>query len=123
MDITLLQKAERGFHAAKNKKASDVVTLDIRGVSSAADFFMICSGESTRQVQAIADEVIAKLKEVGVRPAGIEGYDAAKWILLDYYDIVVHIFHLDTRKYYEIERLWEDVPIVEFNDAKISEDS
>ncbi len=117
-----MKKAEIGFHAAQNKKASDVLTLDIRGVSSAADFFMICSGDSTRQVKAIADEVVAKLKEVGVRPTGIEGYDVAKWILLDYCDIVVHIFHLDARKYYEIERLWEDVPKVEFNGAKISED-
>lgn len=112
MEISLLKKAEIGYNAALNKKALNVSILDIRGVSSTADFFMICSGGSARQVQAIADEVAEKFREQGLKPMGIEGYDSAKWILLDFCDIVVHIFHEETRKYYEIERLWEDAPLV-----------
>lgn len=113
MGIELKKKAEIGYEAALSKKAIDISILDIRGVSSATDYFMICGGESSRQVQAIADEVIAKLKEVDVRPLGIEGYESARWILIDYSDMVIHVFHQETRKYYELERLWDDVPIVE----------
>lgn len=111
----LIEKASISYNAALNKKASDVSVLDIRGVSNATDFFMVCSGESNRQVQAIADEVLTKLREKGVKPIGVEGYKTAKWILLDFSDIVVHVFHEETRKYYEIERLWDGVPKVEIN--------
>ncbi len=113
MKITLLEKARIGFNAALNKKARDISIVDIRGVSSATDFFMICSGGSARQVRSIADEVVDKFREQGLRPMGIEGYEVAKWILLDFCDIVVHVFHEETRKYYEIERLWEGAPIMD----------
>lgn len=115
MGANLIEKATIGHDAALNKKASDVSILDIRGVSNSTDFVMVCSGDSSRQTQAIADEVLAKLREKGVRPIGIEGYETAKWILLDFSDIVVHVFHEETRKYYEIERLWEDAQKVEVN--------
>ncbi|MBI5184904.1 MAG: ribosome silencing factor [Nitrospinae bacterium] len=115
MEVNLQKKAEIGFNAVLSKKAADVLIFDIRGVSNTTDFFMVCSGESNRQVQAIADEVITKLRERGVKPMGIEGYEVAKWILLDFSDMVVHVFHEETRKYYEIERLWEGAPKVEIN--------
>lgn len=123
MGISLQKMAEIGSNAALEKKALDVSVFDIRGVSSATDFSMICSGESTRQVQAIADEVIAKLKEAGERPVGVEGYDIGKWILLDYSDMVVHVFHSETRKYYEIERLWEGVPEVDLRSSSKMEEN
>jgi len=110
MSVGLMEKAGVGYNAACDKKARDIVLLDIRRVSTATDFLMICNGQSTRQVQSIADEVIAKLREIGARPMGIEGYENARWILLDYCDMVIHIFHEETRKYYEIDRLWDDAP-------------
>lgn len=113
MNVSLREKTEISFNAALDKKAMDVSIFDIRGISTATDFFMICSGESTRQVQSIADEVAGKLRANGVKPMGIEGYEVARWILLDYSDMVVHVFHEETRKYYDLERLWEDAPKVE----------
>ena len=120
MKVSLLEKAKIGFHAALDKKAIDVIIFDNRAISTATDFFMICSGGSTRQVQAIADEVMDKLRAKGVKPSGVEGYEVSRWILLDYSDIVVHVFHEDTRKYYDIERLWEGAPRVDITSSKKS---
>jgi ribosome-associated protein len=94
--------------AADDKKAHDLVVLDISPIASFADYFILCSGDSFRQMQAIADEIEKKLKACGIRPSHIEGYQNAEWILMDYLDLVVHIFSKDARVYYDLERLWRD---------------
>ncbi len=94
--------------AFEEKKALDIVALDISRVASFASFFLICSGDSSRQIQAIADEVEIRLKREGIRPNHIEGYRHAEWVLLDYVDFVVHIFSKKARTYYDLERLWRD---------------
>jgi len=94
--------------ALDNKKASDIVALDISDIASFANYFLICSGESSRQIQAIVDEVEAKLREAGMRPSHIEGYRNAEWVLMDYVDLVVHVFSKHARAYYDLERLWRD---------------
>ena len=96
-------------HAAADRKALDVVALDIRPIASFAEFFLICSGTSTRQVQAIADEVLERLKkERDARPINTEGYEAANWVLLDYGDLIIHVFTEESRQFYQLERLWRD---------------
>jgi ribosome-associated protein len=94
--------------AFEDKKAFDIVLLDISKVASFASYFLMCSGDSSRQIQAIADEVEIKLKENGIRPNHVEGYRHAEWVLMDYVDIVVHIFSKSARAYYDLERLWRD---------------
>jgi ribosome-associated protein len=83
-----------------------VVALDVREVSSFADYFVICSGTNSRQIQAIADEIQSKLKEAGEYPTSVEGYQNAEWVLVDYGDFVIHIFSEKARAYYDLERLW-----------------
>lgn len=92
--------------AASEKKAADIVALDLRKVQAFTDFFLICTGQNIRQVQAIADAVEAALAKAGQKPAHVEGYDRANWILLDYFTFVVHVFAPDARGFYDIERLW-----------------
>ena len=99
--------------AVDSKKALDVVALDISAVASFADCFLICSGESNRQVQAIASEVEVRLAEGGFRPSHVEGYRNAEWILMDYLDLVVHIFSKRARAYYDLERLWRDARVID----------
>ena len=100
--------------AASDRKAQEMVALDIRKIASFAEFFLICSGGSTRQVQAIADEVMEKLREArDARPLHTEGYETATWILLDYGDLIVHVFTEDSRQFYQLERLWRDAERVE----------
>ncbi len=94
--------------AADDKKASDLVILDISSIASFANYFLICSGDSSRQIQAIADEVEEKLRHLGLRPSHVEGYRNAEWILMDYIDLVVHIFSKKARSFYDLERLWRD---------------
>lgn len=90
------------------KNGTDIQILDIAGVSSVADYFVIASGSSERQVKAIADNIEYEAEKLGVTPKGIEGEREARWILLDYYDVVVHIFHEQERQFYNLERLWKD---------------
>jgi ribosome-associated protein len=94
--------------AADDKKALDIVILDISHIASFASYFLFCSGESPRQIQAIADEVQARMKESGFRASHIEGYRNAEWVLMDYMDLVVHVFSRHARAYYDLERLWRD---------------
>ena len=94
--------------AIDDKKGLDLVVLDISGIASFASCFLICSGESSRQIQAIADEVQEKMRASGFRPSHIEGYRNAEWILMDYVDLVVHIFSKNARAFYDLERLWRD---------------
>jgi ribosome-associated protein len=94
--------------AMDDKKAVDLAVMDIASVAAFADYFLLCSGDSSRQMQAIADAVEAAMAAQGYRPAHIEGYANAEWILLDYLDLVVHIFSKKARAYYDLERLWRD---------------
>ncbi|RJE90864.1 ribosome silencing factor [Paenibacillus sp. 1011MAR3C5] len=100
--------------AAEDKKAMDVIALDLKDISLVADYFIICSGNSDTQVQAIATEVRKQADLAGVRIRGMEGMDSARWVLIDLGDVVVHIFHREEREYYNIERLWSDAKVVEF---------
>lgn len=109
---TIQDDLRKAVEAASAKKAERIVVLDLRGIASFTDYFVICSGTSTRQVQAIADEIVEKLKAEGTRPLHIEGYTVAAWILIDYGDLVVHIFEQQAREFYDLERLWRDAPLV-----------
>jgi ribosome-associated protein len=102
--------ARRAARAALAKKAEDVVILDLRELSSACDFFVLATGLSDPQVRAIHEQVEESLSEVGLRPWHIEGRAGRKWVLLDYVDVVIHVFHRDTREYYRLENLWADAP-------------
>jgi ribosome-associated protein len=98
--------------AADSKKASGIRLLDLREVSTFADYFVICSGANSRQIQAISDEVHKQLKQVGESPISVEGYDNAEWVLMDYGDFLVHVFSEKARAYYDLERLWRDAKAV-----------
>lgn len=107
----------RAVKAALDKKAGDVVVLDLRGTQAFTDFFVLCSGQNTRQVQAIADAIEEALKAIKVRPAHIEGYDRAEWVLMDFFSFIVHVFTPQTRAFYSLERLWGDAERIEVSDA------
>jgi ribosome-associated protein len=92
--------------AAVDKKAEDVVVLDLRKAAAFTDYFLICTGQSARQIKAIADAVEEALVRSHVKPAHVEGYGHAEWVLLDYFDFVVHVFGAETRTFYALERLW-----------------
>ena len=92
------------------KKAVDVLVLELKGVSIIADYFIICSGESTTQVRAIAGAIEENFAQKSIRPAGIEGLNYSHWVLMDYGDIIVHVFEEETRAYYQLEKLWLDAP-------------
>jgi ribosome-associated protein len=94
--------------AAASKKATDLVGLDLSGLEGVADYFLICSGSSEPQVKAIAEEVEDKLRAHGARAWHVEGREFRRWVLLDFVDVVVHVFHERTRDYYLLERLWGD---------------
>ena len=104
---------QRAIAAADDKKADDVVLLDLRKAAGFADYFLICSGGNPRQIRAIADAIMEALAAGGARPAHVEGYQRSEWILLDYFDFVVHIFSPETRLFYSLERLWGNAERVE----------
>jgi ribosome-associated protein len=99
--------------AAEEKKAIDIKVLDLTGISSFTDFFVICTGSSSKQNQAISDEVAFRMKKSGELPLSVEGYSTAEWILTDYGDLVVHSLTPKARAYYDLERLWRDGKTVE----------
>src|ERR1044071_2597080 len=96
------------LRAASDKKALNMVVLDLREIASFTDYFIIASGTNVRQVQAIADEVSEQLKKQGTRAARIEGYKTAEWVLVDYGDFIVHVFEDKARQFYDLDRLWRD---------------
>jgi ribosome-associated protein len=102
----LPKQIEAAVDAAENKQALDLVVLDLRKAAGFTDYFVICSGSNPRQIRAIADSVMEALAQQGARPAHVEGYDRAEWILLDYFDFIVHVFGPETRHFYGLERLW-----------------
>jgi len=97
-----------GVAAALDKKAIDLITLDLRKSSAFTDFFVICTGANARQVQAIADGIEGALRSKNIRPALVEGYARAEWILIDCFDVIYHVFTPATRDFYSLERLWGD---------------
>jgi ribosome-associated protein len=108
-----LTKALQCAEAALDKKAVDLVVLDVRGLTSIADYLVICTGRSDRQVQAIAQAVDEQLRTHGARPSSIEGMTRGQWVLIDYTDVIVHVFYKPVREFYDLERMWEHAPDVQ----------
>ncbi len=98
-------------------KASDLVLLDVSRFSSFADFFIICSGKSSRQVQGIADNLEDKLRAMEMRPIGVEGKQEGHWVLMDYGDVIIHIFYEPVRHFYDLESLWAEAPRLEWEEG------
>lgn len=115
------QLADKIAEQIFSKKGYDVVLLDLRKLTSIADYFVICSADSDTQVKAVADEIDSKLAEEGIKSWHIEGYRALSWILIDYVDVVVHIFKKDSREFYKLEKLWGDAPSIKVDDPLLKE--
>jgi len=115
-----IAKAALIAEAAENRKAEDMVGLDVRELSSFADTFIIATGNSDRNVRSVADAIEAALKAHGEPPLGIEGYDEGRWVLIDCADTIVHIFQQEIRDHYDLERLWSDAPTLELATASRS---
>ena len=113
----LSAEVSKAVRAALDKKAVDVVVLDLRNTSAFTDFFVLCSGLNQRQVKAIADAVEEALRAAKVRPAHVEGYDRAEWVLMDFFNFIVHVFTPQTREFYSLERLWGDAERIEVTDT------
>ncbi len=118
-----LELAKRISELILSKKGYDIKILDLRGISSVADFFVICSADSDIQVKAITDEIERKLRKEGIKPYNREGTVTNTWVLLDYVDVVVHVFKHETRLHYSLEKLWGDAPILEIKDEPESENN
>ena len=103
--------ARKAAEAALDRKAEDVALVDLRGRASYADFLVICSGTNERQLEAVAEAVELSLRDQGQRLIGSEGARGGKWVLLDFGDVVVHVFHQEERAYYDLEGLWSDAPM------------
>jgi ribosome-associated protein len=116
----LTSEVTRAVRAALEKKAIDVVVLDLRKTPAFTDFFVLCSGQNPRQAKAIADAVEEALRAAKVRPAHVEGYDRADWILMDFFTFIVHVFSPQTREFYALERLWGDAERIEMSDEQKS---
>jgi ribosome-associated protein len=101
-------RVRTALHAAADKKGIDLTVLDLRGVVTFTDFFIIATGANKRQMQAVADEVVEQLKRRGTPAARVEGYQAAEWILVDYGDFIVHVFDEKARRFYDLEYLWRE---------------
>ncbi len=112
MTISVQEEVRLAIQAADDKKAEEVTALDLRALSAVTDYFIVTHGNSDTQVRAIADGIREGLSEKGIEPYGLEGYNGGTWILLDYVDLVIHIFHRDQRAFYALEQLWSDAPRV-----------
>jgi ribosome-associated protein len=110
--LTAEATARLAAQAALDKNAENLVVLDLQGLSTVADFFIVCSARSTTQADTIVDAVRAALKAAGARPRHQEGGAASGWVLLDYVDVIVHVFLEETRQFYALERLWGDAPLL-----------
>lgn len=106
----------RCVEAALDRKAEDPIVLDLRGISDVTDYFLICHANSDRQVLAIVDHIEERLREeLGREPSHVEGRRTADWVLMDYYDFVVHVFLADRRQFYRLESLWSDAPTLDLS--------
>jgi ribosome-associated protein len=106
-----------------DKKGYDIVLLEISHVAAFADYFVICSGRSSVQVKAIVNALEAYFREKGIRPFHIEGYTEGRWVLMDYDEVIVHVFLEEARDFYDLERLWNDVPRTDFDDYRKFDES
>ena len=107
------------IQAAQGKKALDIVVMDLRGMTAITDYFIICSGRSSRQVMAIADHIQKVMRDNRIRPLGVEGVGSGHWILLDYDHVVIHVFYDPIRRFYNLEGLWVDVPRIQVDSPQI----
>ena len=108
----------KAVEAARSKQAGDTIVLDLRKAAAFTDYFLVCTGRNVRQVKAIADAIEEAFRAVRVRPALVEGYDRAGWVLMDFFDFVVHVFTPEARHFYALERLWGSAERIEFPDAE-----
>ena len=99
--------------AAREKLAEEIVALDVRQAVSFADFFIVATGRSDRQVRAIGDGIAEALTKAGEKPLGIEGYEEGRWLLMDFGDVIVHVFQPDVRRHYDLERLWSEASVID----------
>ncbi|MFS8084098.1 MAG: ribosome silencing factor [Acidobacteriota bacterium] len=113
------ERIRRALYAAAEKKALEPTVLDLREIASFTDFFLITTGTNRRQVQAISDGVVEHLKRAGTRPARVEGYQTAEWILIDYGDFIVHVFDEKARHFYDLERLWREAKRVDISPEQL----
>jgi ribosome-associated protein len=111
-------QVQKAIAAAHDKKASEVIVLDLRPADAFADFFVICTGRNTPQIKAISDSIQMALADKGSKPSHIEGYERAGWILLDYFDFIVHIFSPESRAFYGLERLWGSAERIDVADPQ-----
>ncbi len=111
----ITEAVERAAELALELKAADVVALDLASISGATDYFLLASGGSDVQVKAIAENIVEQLKEKDIRPEHIEGLQGGRWVLIDYIDFVVHVFHDEARQFDQLEVLWGDAPRLEFD--------
>ena len=113
-------RALRCVNASLEKKAKDLIILNVKEISAFADYFIICSGTSDRQVRAIAAAIQENLKKAGILPLGIEGEAAGQWVLMDYDDVIIHVFLESVRTFYDIERLWSEASRMDIPDDTVS---
>lgn len=112
--MTSLEIAQNCARFADNKKGEEIIIMDVREISSIADFFVIASGQSEPHLKAIRNEIEEKLKEAGVNAKRIDGFPKSQWVVMDYIDVVVHLFDKDTREFYGLERLWGDAKKIDW---------
>ena len=114
--MTSLEQARKIVQVMDSKKAKDIRLIKIEGISSLGDYFVVASASNTTQVKAIADEVEDEMTKLGLEPHWVEGRQSAHWILMDYYDVMVHVFLDEARSFYNLERLWSDAPQLDISD-------
>lgn len=114
--MTSLEQARKIVQVMDSKKAKDIRLIKIEGISSLGDYFVVASVSNTTQVKAIADEVEDEMTKLGLEPNRVEGRQSAQWILMDYYDVMVHVFLDEARSFYNLERLWSDAPQLDISD-------
>ena len=123
MSTDAVPSLDRYIEAASEKKAQNLIVLDVRGLTSIADVFMICSGRSNRQVNAIADAIVAGLKKHKIKPLSVEGTGEGHWILLDYDHVIIHVFYEPVREFFDLEGLWADAKRIEIPAQKTLQNS
>ncbi len=114
-----IEKARLAVKAALDKKAKNVLMLELKDLSIMSDYFVICSGESTTHVRAIVDNIEEEFRLKKIKPSGIEGYKLSQWVLMDYSDVIVHVFEEETRAFYELEKLWLDAPRIDIKEENL----
>lgn len=109
-ELEMSAELTRATALVSDRKGVDMLVMDLRGISNATDYFVVVSGTSDMHVKSIAEHVIEELKKEGIRPSHVEGLRSGRWVLIDYIDFVVHVFHPAAREFYQLERLWGDAP-------------